>query len=123
MKYFILFFASLSLTASATTPAPDCLEGFYDLGRRAAAIGFESAQEKNRGYLVFCHRAALLEHGICTGEAHKIPCVWLGSVKKWHCSENGYYANLEKETKTAILFEFKSNFSEGSLWGVLIRRP
>jgi hypothetical protein len=100
-----------SLTAFA---APVCLDGFYDLGKNAAALGF--ACENDGAMIVFCNRKALLEKGICTGSRDRIACRW--EEDAWKCEEDGRFeALIRKISETQISYKFKSHFNEGELVG------
>lgn len=111
---------SLLFTLSAYASAPICLDGFYDLGKEAAALGF--ACKGNQAQIVFCKRKVFLEKGVCTGARSPIPCRWENEA--WKCEEAGYYhfvAVIKKISETGISYQFKSRFNEGELVGEKIR--
>lgn len=108
---------SLLFALNAYASAPICLDGFYDLGKRAAALGF-ACNEGDNAQIVFCKRSTLLEEGTCTGARSPIPCRWENEA--WKCEETGYYhfeAVIRKISETKISYQFRSNFNEGELTG------
>jgi len=109
------------LVPFAAHAAPDCLDGYYDLGPRAAALGFECNPDTAPpvpARIVFCARKPLLEKGLCTGQGMPVSCRPEGEA--WRCEEGGNYpflATITKLNETTISYEFKSSFNEGSLRG------
>jgi hypothetical protein len=120
------FFSLLVPLFSWASP-PVCFDGYYDLGRQAAAIGLEClADDAEAARLVFCKREVLLQKGECTGARLPIRCVWEEGASRWKCEERGVYpfvAWIQKRSDSSITYKFKSSFNEGELEGRRVQQP
>ena len=124
----LAFFSSLLflLSAQAAHAAPDCLDSFYDLDPRAAAIGLfcKGEEAPSEARLVFCHRATLLQTGECNGMRTPVQCQWREAEARWECLEAGEYkftAHLRRLDADHARYDFWSTFNSGSWDGTRIR--
>ena len=121
--FALILSAFLGVSASAAEPV--CLDGFYDLGPRAAALGFACVtdQGSSSGRINFCERDVLLRTGHCAGDLDSIPCDWSGEEGLWRCQERGespFEAVVRRTSPKTISYHFHSGFNEGELTGTRI---
>lgn len=115
MLALALFFSTSAFAA------PDCLDGYFDLGRPAAAIGLACESEPAQALLVFCRRETLLHSGRCTGANHPVRCSWREEETDWECREgDSFVAHLRRHGQDGVRYEFRSSFNAGVLEGTRV---
>ena len=107
----------------ALAGGPQCLDGYYDLGEKSAALGFACATDeegKNIGANIrFCNREELLKEGTCNGR-DDIPCSWKEAQQAWWCHEENFDAAVIPGADGGITYHFRSSFNEGELPGTKV---
>lgn len=121
------------LLTPAAHAAPDCLEGFWDLGPRVAAAGItcpagDPSLGAEESRLFFCKREVLLENGICTGRFDSITCRWQEDGAHWVCEQSHgehfrFRAELRRLDERRMHYKAKSNFADVDLVGAQIPLP
>jgi hypothetical protein len=104
----------------ALATGPHCIDGYYDLGEKAAALGFACATDedgKNIGANIrFCNREELLKDGTCSGR-EDIPCTWQEEAQGWWCHGENFDAAVVPVGEDSLSYHFKTSASEGDLAG------
>lgn len=126
----IVIALAASFAVQAVSASPDCIEGYWDLGKNAAAMGFQCGQEgqwvgPNEGRLFFCQRQALLSEGVCTGRNFSIGCRWDEQGSAWLCHEtptehSRFDAVIKRISEGQIRYQAISHFNQVDLVGELI---